>query len=199
MLKALDVGIAGAGPAGLATALYLHEQGHRVVLHERFEQPRPLGSGLIQQPTGLAVLADLGLFGKIAALGQKLDRLRGTDAGSGRLVLDVRYDALNGPGRGLGVHRAALFDVLHEAVVAAGVEIRTGVTVSGLTSRTGGKRALVSGNGAEYGPFDLIVDALGAASPLKGFCRSPSTPRALRFGALWGTVPWVDDGFARAG
>ena len=56
-----DIAIAGCGPAGLAAALLLHRQGHRVTLFERFEEPRPIGSGLMIQPSGLAVLDALGL------------------------------------------------------------------------------------------------------------------------------------------
>jgi len=43
-LKALDIAICGCGPAGLAAALLLHRQGHRVRIFERFETPRPVGS-----------------------------------------------------------------------------------------------------------------------------------------------------------
>lgn len=135
MLQRLDIAIAGAGPAGLASALYLDRLGHRVTLFERFLEPRPVGSGLILQPTGLAVLHDLGLHDAIAALGQRLDRLRGTDARSGRTVLDVRYASLRWLGRGLGVHRAALFDVLHSAVLGAGIEIRHDHTATEAVSR----------------------------------------------------------------
>ncbi|MFZ1681270.1 MAG: FAD-dependent oxidoreductase, partial [Rhizobiaceae bacterium] len=53
----MDIAIAGAGPAGLATALFLRRDGHRVTLFERFAEPRPIGSGLIVQPTGQKVLA----------------------------------------------------------------------------------------------------------------------------------------------
>ncbi|TIS71130.1 MAG: FAD-dependent oxidoreductase, partial [Mesorhizobium sp.] len=49
----LDIAIAGAGPAGLAAALYLKRAGHRVTIFERFDEPKPVGSGLILQPTGL--------------------------------------------------------------------------------------------------------------------------------------------------
>ena len=52
----LDIAVAGAGPAGLAAALALGSQGHRVVVFDQFDTPKPLGSGLILQPTGLAVL-----------------------------------------------------------------------------------------------------------------------------------------------
>lgn len=56
-----DIAIAGCGPAGLAAALLLHRDGHRVTLFERFDASRPVGSGLLIQPTGFAVLAQLGL------------------------------------------------------------------------------------------------------------------------------------------
>ncbi|MFX7784461.1 oxidoreductase, partial [Acinetobacter baumannii] len=89
--------------------------GHRVTLLERFVTAAPVGSGLILQPTGLTVLEDLGLFSRIAALGQRIDRLYGADARSGKTVLDVRYDAVRGGRYGIAVHRAALFGVLQEA------------------------------------------------------------------------------------
>ncbi|WP_163602761.1 FAD-dependent oxidoreductase, partial [Klebsiella pneumoniae] len=47
MSKRLDIAIAGAGPAGLASALYLHRAGHNITVFERFEKPSPVGSGLI--------------------------------------------------------------------------------------------------------------------------------------------------------
>jgi 2-polyprenyl-6-methoxyphenol hydroxylase-like FAD-dependent oxidoreductase len=193
--QVLDIAIAGAGPAGLATALYLDRFGHRVTLFERFEQPKPIGSGLILQPTGLAVLDDLGLHGEIAALGQPLDALRGTDAKSGRVVLDVKYAALRRLGRGLGIHRAALFNVLHNAVARTGFAIVHGHTVTGVEQRLSGFDVLFGDR--REGPFDLVVDAMGANSPLKELASSRDTTRPLAYGALWACVPWVDTGFDR--
>ncbi len=193
--KSLDIAIAGAGPGGLAAALFLHRAGHRVRLFERFDTPRPVGSGLMLQPTGLAVLQALGLYETISAFGARIDRLVGTDARSGRVVLDVGYAPL-GPGvHAIGVHRAALFHVLHDAVVAEGLPIRTSFAVESL-ERDDGKAWLRGPQGLE-GPFDLVVDALGAASPLKVAAKVRSTTRPLAFGAIWGTVPWVDEGFDR--
>ncbi|WP_335338170.1 FAD-dependent oxidoreductase [Devosia sp. A16] len=191
----MDIAIAGAGPGGLATALMLSRAGHRVRLFERFETPRPLGSGLMLQPTGLAVLEALGLRGEIAALGARVERLIGTDARSGRVVLDVGYRPLGPDVHAVAVHRAALFNVLHDAVVAERLPIRTGFMVESL-ERSEGKQWLRGARGRE-GPFDLVVDALGSASPLKVEAKVPSRARPLPFGAIWGTVPWVDAGFRR--
>jgi 2-polyprenyl-6-methoxyphenol hydroxylase-like FAD-dependent oxidoreductase len=185
----LDIAVARAGPAGLSAALALTRGGHRVRIYERFETARPIGSGLIIQPTGQAVMTELGVFEAIRRLGQPLDRLIGHDAQSGRTVLDMRYAALPGLGRGLGVHRAALFNVLHDAVVSVGIPIETGMTVSGMD---GGH--LVCGQKRE-GPFDLVVDALGANSPLRALLPDAGQPRPLEFGAIWGTVPWRERGF----
>ncbi len=186
-----DIAIAGAGPAGLSAALSLHRDGHRVRIFERFETARPIGSGLMLQPTGQAVLADMGLLPAMRALGHPLDRLMGHDAISGRTVLDMRYAAWPGLGRGLGVHRAALFNVLHDAVIAAGIPIATGRTISGIENGH-----LVFGDKRE-GPFDLVVDALGASSQLRPYLNNVGRARPLPFGAVWGTVPWLDDGFDR--
>lgn len=173
----------------------LSRAGHRVRLFERFETPRPVGSGLMLQPTGLAVLEALGLYDEIAVLGARIGRLVGTDARSGRVVLDVGYRPLGPEVHAIGVHRATLFNVLHDAVVADGLSIRTGFVVERL-ERSGGGQWLLGPNGRE-GPFDLVVDALGSASPLKVEAQVPSRARPLSFGAIWGTVPWVDAGFRR--
>ena len=194
-MKALDIAIAGAGPAGLATALMLSAAGHRVTVFERFEEPAPVGSGLILQPTGLTVMHDLGLYGAIAALGARIDRLYGSDAESGRTVLDVRYDALDGRRFGLAVHRAALFGVLYEAARrAAGLAIVTGVEIDG--AEAGAERIALTGpNGRKLGSFDLVVDATGARSRLRRLVDTPAEPRPLAYGAFWVSLDWRGEGF----
>jgi 2-polyprenyl-6-methoxyphenol hydroxylase-like FAD-dependent oxidoreductase len=194
-VKSLDIAIAGAGPGGLAAALFLSRAGHRVRILERFDQPQPIGSGLMLQPTGLAALHALGLYDKIVALGAPIDRLVGTDARNGRKVLEVHYHPLGPEQHALGVHRSALFGVLHAAVVAARLPIRSGYTVTQL-QRDKGKSWLLSPQRLE-GPFDLVVDALGSQSPLKRYAKAQSTARPLQYGAIWGTTPWTDDHFDR--
>jgi salicylate hydroxylase len=188
-MRGLDIGVAGCGVAGLAAALLLVRDGHRVRLYERFDSPRPVGSGLIVQPTGLAVLDQLGLAAGLATAAARIDRLFGKTEPSGRTVLDVRYEWLRRPGaHGLGVRRAALFDILHQAVAKQGIPIETGRSVTGVADR----RLLFAG-GERSPPHDLIIDSLGSASPLAG-----DPARSLAYGALWASLDWAEgfDGHA---
>lgn len=187
MTPVLDIAVAGCGPAGLAAALLLHRDGHRVTLFERFDAPRPIGSGLMIQPTGQAVLAAMGLGNALGEGGVRIDRLFGM-AGR-RVVLDMRYSALAGDRHGIALHRAALFALLHDAVAAAGIPIRTAHDVTG-SETTGPRRVLKLRDRPDSAAFDLVVDALGSRSPL-----ASATGRALAYGALWATVPWAE-GFA---
>ncbi len=174
-------------------ALYLKRAGHRVTVFERFDEPKPVGSGLILQPTGLTVLADLGLLDDILALGSRIDRLHGADARSGRTVLDVSYDAQRGGRFGLAVHRAALFGVLFRAAQREAIAIETGVEVEALEA--GERVSLICGNGRRAGPFDLVVDASGSRSKLRLSASAPGEPRPLTYGAFWASLGWRGEGF----
>lgn len=193
-MKSLDIAIAGAGPAGLAAALYLRRAGHRVTIFERFDKPAPVGSGLILQPTGLTVLDDLGLLAEIRTLGSRIDRLYGADAASGRTVLDVRYDALKGGRFGLAVHRAALFGVLYRAAQGEQIPIETGIELEAIDA-AGERAGLVAANGKRLGGFDLVIDATGARSRLKRHALRASEPRPLVYGAFWASLGWRGEGF----
>ncbi|MBL8549539.1 MAG: FAD-dependent monooxygenase [Hyphomonadaceae bacterium] len=182
-MRRLSIGIAGCGVAGLAAGALLAREGHRVTLFERAPAPAPVGSGLILQPLGLAVLGELGARAQIETLGARVRRLFGRSAPSGRIVLDVRYAAIGAEAYGLSVHRAALFDVLLKAGRAAGLDIVSGRTVIGAED---GWLAFEDGRRAR---FDLAIDALGAGSRL-----SPRAP-LLTYGALWASLNWTE-GFA---
>jgi 2-polyprenyl-6-methoxyphenol hydroxylase-like FAD-dependent oxidoreductase len=178
---ALRIGIAGAGIGGLAAAALLARAGHEVRLFDQFAAPRPVGSGLVIQPVGLAVLDALGAGAAARAAGARIGRMLGHEAG-GRRVLDVSYARVGRESFGLALHRAALFDALMRAAVAAGAVVTPSARV--LAAPAGAARWLDTEAG-RFGPFDLVVDAAGARSPL-----SPLQARPLPYGAVWGTVPW---------
>jgi 2-polyprenyl-6-methoxyphenol hydroxylase-like FAD-dependent oxidoreductase len=135
------------------------------------------------QPTGMAVLAELNLLDQVIATGSRIDRLFGK--AHNRVVLDVHYAALRQHDAfGIGIHRASLFAVLHDAVLQSGIAIHTGRTISGSVSVANG-RSLRFADGERTAPFDLIVDALGTRTPL-----APATGRELAYGALWASLDW---------
>ncbi|MGK3123754.1 FAD-dependent monooxygenase [Candidatus Pantoea formicae] len=58
----LDIVIIGAGPAGLAAALRLHQQGFRPRLFEAVAEIKPLGVGVDIKPYAVKELTELGLY-----------------------------------------------------------------------------------------------------------------------------------------
>ena len=170
----------------MAAALFLSRAGHRVRIFERFDAPRPLGSGLLLQPTGLAVLDHLGLRDRIVRAGARIDRLSGTAVPSGRQILSVAYAELGDGLHGIGIHRASLFDILHEAVLAAGIETIASAPVASIEETTGGRPAIIFSSGRKTGPFDLVIDAAGAQSSLRA---NGARPQPFAYGAIWTTLP----------
>ena len=176
----LHIAVAGAGIGGLAAGIALTLAGHRVQVFDRFAAPRPVGSGLVVQPVGQRVLDWLGCGAQAQALGTPIRVLSGVESQSGARTLDVRYDAAGAGLHGLGLHRASLFGLLLTRLQALGVPVQPGCEViRALAGR------LDLADGRSLGPFDLIVDALGAHSPL-----SPLASRPLPYGALWTTLDW---------
>ncbi|MEP2889504.1 FAD-dependent oxidoreductase [Tateyamaria sp.] len=178
----MKIAIAGAGIGGLATAILLRQNGADVTLFDQFLAPEPVGSGLVIQPVGQAVLKVCGVLDETIATGNLVHRMLGHEGDSGRRVLDVWYDRANGQRKGLALHRNALFQALWDSAIASGTKVRTRAQV---TQAHAGVLTLADGTKTE--PFDLIVDALGAHSPL-----SPMSATDLPYGALWANVDWPE-------
>lgn len=166
----------------MAAARALARNGHAVTLLEAFQQPRPLGSGLLLQPSGLAALRQLGLSEQVIARGARVDRLDGRDL-RGRLIMDMRYADWRRGAFGVGVHRATLFDVLHDGLEAAGVDLRTGVEVASVEHHS--PATLIDAAGRRHGPFDLVIAADGSASRLRGQLRPNAKAPVYPWGAVW--------------
>jgi 2-polyprenyl-6-methoxyphenol hydroxylase-like FAD-dependent oxidoreductase len=181
-MRALEVGVVGAGTAGAAAALFLARAGHRVQLIERFARPDPIGAGIVLQPTGLGVLTRLGLDAPIRRAGARIDALRAR--GPRWNLFELRYARLHPDLFGLGLHRGVLFRALYDALAPSGVEHALGHAATRLEA-FGDRHHVRLVGGRRVGPFDLVVVADGARSTLRAQVAPHAIVRAYPFGALW--------------
>lgn len=179
----LNIAVGGCGIGGLAVAGLLARQGHRVTVYDQFREPEPVGSGLVIQPVGQAVLDAVGALEPALRSGRKITYLSGRITGSNKQVLGVGY----GSRFGLAIHRAGLFSTLLHTAQSAGVRLCANSRIRASTLTAKG-RFLEFDRAPSAGPFDLVIDATGAHSPL-----SAIKNRQLPFGALWANVDWPDE------
>jgi 2-polyprenyl-6-methoxyphenol hydroxylase-like FAD-dependent oxidoreductase len=178
------IAIVGYGTAGQAAAIFLARDGHDIDIFERSPELRPVGAGFLLQPTGLAVMASLGLREAAIARGARIERLHGVNA-AGRTVMEMRYADHASDSFGLGMTRGALFALLHSACVHA-VSIHTGVRIERIGDDGHG---LVDEAGTEHGPYELIVVADGASSTLRKTSGLARRDPVYPWGAMWCLLP----------
>jgi 2-polyprenyl-6-methoxyphenol hydroxylase-like FAD-dependent oxidoreductase len=183
----LRVGVVGCGVAGQAAATFLSEAGHDVTIYERFAEPRPLGAGLLLQPTGLAVLRALGL--EEAALAQA-GKVVGLEARTvhGRAVLDLAYADLHPKAHGLGIRRSVLFDLLHGRLKRSPAKLVTGCEIVDVV-REHGRAVVIDRHLGRHGPFDLAIVADGAHSAVRRRLMPEAYQKLYPWGCIWAIAP----------
>ena len=155
-----DVVVAGAGPAGSATARWLAQSGCRVALVERsrFDLPR-IGESLA--PSVQPLLRELGVWDRFVAL----DPLPswGTRSRWGDAIEQTHSHIMNPYGRGWHVDRLAFDRMLAEAARAAGAQLQLGRAVVGCNLRpTGDWLVRVGEAGSETRWIArVLIDATG--------------------------------------
>ncbi len=179
-MRTLRVGIIGCGTAGPALAVLLRRAGHTVDIFERAATPGPVGAGILIQPSGAAVLADLGVLDAIASHAAPVRLLYGRNS-RGRVIMDLDYEDLHPGACGLGVQRGLLFTHLLAAARAAGATLHTGANVANSTAE-GFIEIIDSGT---HGPFDLIAHCDGARSALSVSSSNVRRQQVYPWGALW--------------
>lgn len=196
----MAVAIVGAGVAGLATSIYLKRSGQDVHVFERAQTLEAVGSGIMVQPSGMAVLHELGLLDQCLRKGAPLKGVLGTSPLSQRLILDTRYEHWKPGAHGLGMHRSVLLNVLYEEAKRCGVQFQFGLGVNDFIS---GDKVRISVTEpqplADYegvrspAEYDALILASGRNSTLQ--YKSPIQHRATPYswGAIWATVELPDN------
>ena len=160
-----DVVVVGGGPAGSATALFLAERGHHVIVLDRARFPRAKLCGEYLSPEAARILDRLGALkgvdeaGAVPLRGMKIVAPNGT-------ILIADYPA-TGPWRGYREYALALprflFDqVLLERVKGSSVEVRERHRVTELLIDRGQVTG-VSGVDGDGGSFELRARLVVAA------------------------------------
>jgi 2-polyprenyl-6-methoxyphenol hydroxylase-like FAD-dependent oxidoreductase len=123
MAAVQNVGIVGAGAAGLAAAILLADAGIQVEILEKADAPQTLGSGITLQGNALRVLRQLGVWDQVEAKGYGFSTLglRAPDpAGTVITVLeDIRTGGDDLPAT-MGMYRPDLTAILRERAEKAG-------------------------------------------------------------------------------
>jgi 2-polyprenyl-6-methoxyphenol hydroxylase-like FAD-dependent oxidoreductase len=182
-MRPLDIGIVGCGFAGAATAALLGRAGHRVTVYEEFAQPSAVGAGIVLQPTGMSVLAELGVLERVIERGARLESLHCVTP-ENRDVFRLEYAQLRPGLFGLGMHRGALFEILHELAVGGGATLRRATSVGSVLERSH-KVEIRDRANLPLAEHDLVVIANGARSDLRRASGLLRRERPYPWGALW--------------
>jgi len=191
-----EVLIAGAGPAGSATAAHLARLGHRVLLLDRAAFPREKACSEYLSPEAVRCLDQLGVVPDLEAAGAQ--PLLGTRViGPGGSELTGRF--AEGPVQpfrpaGLSIARRILDARLVEAATASGAELRERITVEELlydrdavagvvTRDAAGRRELIRA------PLVIGADGLRSVVARRLGRRRHGAPSRLAFVAHVADVP----------
>lgn len=178
----MQIGIVGCGTAGPAAAIMLARQGHVVRVFDKAASCRAVGAGFMLQPTGMAVLEEMGLLEKILPLGSHIATLHVWE--KGRTLMRLDYEDWKKGSFGLGLHRPVLLRVLLDAMEQTGVTMRWDCEI--VQARENQSRwTLTDDHGVEHGPFDLLIIADGARSTLRKFVSPAAVDHSYPWGAHW--------------
>jgi geranylgeranyl reductase family protein len=149
-----DVGIIGAGPAGLATALHLAQLGvKRVVIVDRCMFPRDKTCGSAISPKGLLVLDELGLGEAVAAHSYAISGMRLVTPGGHDVMLSGRQDTA------IVCHRRVLDHIMLQKAEQAGAGFLGNFDVTHLLQRSDRVVGFVGADGREIrAKYTVVAD-----------------------------------------
>jgi 2-polyprenyl-6-methoxyphenol hydroxylase-like FAD-dependent oxidoreductase len=182
--------IAGAGIAGLTTALTLHASGIGALVVDPVPELKPLGVGINLLPHAVRVLTELGLGEDLAEAGIETSEQAHFDRHGGLIWSEPR-------GRGLGydwpqysIHRGRLQMILLGAVRdRLGADaVRTGTAVTGFTEREDSVEVRLTARPdgpAAVESADVLIGADGLYSTVRATLHPDEPPPRWSGVAMW--------------
>lgn len=182
-MNGLNILVVGGGIGGLTSALALRARGFAVTVIEKDPAWSVYGVGIIQQGNVLRAVDALGILDDYAAAGIGFDAVE-VYAPNGAKVARVPSPRLlaDYPAN-LGIGRRALHKVLGDAAIAAGAQVRLGITTATIDDQGSQVRVIFSGD--TESTYDLVVGADGVHSQTRSTL-FPDAPAARFTGqSVW--------------
>ncbi|MBT9607903.1 FAD-dependent monooxygenase [Microbacterium sp.] len=181
------VAIAGAGVAGLASAIFLARAGVDVDVFDAQPSLPTRGSGITLQGNALRVFDELGVWDEVAAAGKAFEGLNLRAPGPGAPVVAALPDLKTGgpdyPST-MGMSRPDLARILLAAAEKNGAHVHFGRRVTGVEQSDAGVELTVDGESA--GVFDLLIGADGLHSTVREIIGIRVVPEQTGMG-IWRT------------
>ena len=157
--------IVGGSIAGMSCAIQMRKAGIAVDLVEIDPTWRVYGAGITITGPTLRALRTVGILDEVLAQGATWSGAKVHDK-SGKLLENVTFPRLTEdlPASG-GVMRPVLHKILSAKILAAGVNVRLGISVAEVRNR--GARVEVRFTGGGVGDYDLLVGADGIFSKMR--------------------------------
>jgi len=200
-MNAYDVIVIGAGPAGCASALFLHQKGLRVLVLDRASFPRDKVCGEFISPAADDILDGLGVLDAIQQSNPV--RLQGVAVSSyGKPELRIDYPPCPGrlkPMTSLSLPRLQLDHLLVRRLTEQGVEVRERHAVDDFLfaeNRVTGVRGRDEANRPFTFSATVVVDASGrnGLSPRRlGLIKPHRGPGKIALAAHWENVQFPHD------
>jgi 2-polyprenyl-6-methoxyphenol hydroxylase-like FAD-dependent oxidoreductase len=183
------VAIAGAGIAGLATAILLAEDGVEVDVYEVKPELSALGSGITLQGNALRSFARLGIWDEVKAACWASDllglRAPGPDAAVIAVIPDAKTGGPDFPAAA-GMYRPDLARIMLDRATALGARVHYGTVVEALTQDADGVDLALSDGTSRV---DLLVGADGVHSSVRSMIGIDVKPEPTGMGIWRAFVP----------
>ncbi len=161
--------IVGAGPTGLAAALFLHERGFGARVVDAAAQPAPWSKALGVNPRTLDLLEPSGVTARIQAEGMAVQGVRVTQDGRPIATIALDYAAIGAQHPLTILPQARTEELLVEALARRGVQVERGVRcIDVRQDETAANADLVGPDGlAELVHTPLLLAADGSHSAVR--------------------------------